>query len=62
MAKRESHRAQQGESRERRMEKVREGRHGVRVQEGAQEKGRVLPQALKLGLVPWDGRRASWLD
>lgn len=55
MAKWESHRAQQGESRERRMEKVREGRHGVRVQEGAQEKGRVLPQALKLGLVPWDG-------
>lgn len=53
----ESHRAQQGKSRQRRREKVQEGRHGVWAQDGAQERGRMLPQAFKLGLVPQDGWR-----
>lgn len=51
----EKHRAQQGKSRERR-EKVQEADR-VWVEEGAQERGRMLPQAFQLGLVPWDGWR-----
>lgn len=42
---------------EKREKEGEEGRHGVWVQEGAQERGRMLPQAFKLGLVPWDGWR-----